>query len=407
MSNPPDLETLRYVLGELDAPAREAFARRLEHDPALRRQVRELQESLTDFAIDAAPPEAMTAEDQRYVLDRILAANPVPPRARFIWSNAFRRWAWPLAACLLLGLNFWQWTRPGGAMGRDRDRMRAADATTEMATTSGESGVKTPSGADGTQLAANGASPGGIAGANAASEVVNIGPEELRRLREIRGEYDQLARDHARLQEEQLTVLRQLAAYALTERGVHRLAAMELVDPARYAAGQRRGLFDFAVNLLTEPGIVALGSATVPRVDMGGGITIPNTGFGQGVVDGAGTAAPVENPDGGGDGANIAEQTGDAYAWSVFDESSGRGFLNLYNLPETPAGQSLQLWVRAAADDNYIRVGEVPPDYQGGSGSLSYTLPGATQPPAEILITAEPEDALPAQPSGPPVLRGP
>jgi hypothetical protein len=95
------------------------------------------------------------------------------------------------------------------------------------------------------------------------------------------------------------------------------------------------------------------------------------------------------------------------YAWSVFDEKEQRGYLNLYNLPTPAADQSLQAWVRAADSREFQRVGEVPPQFHGGSGSLQYVLPSPTTTPAEILITVEPRAAPPAVPTGPAVLRGP
>jgi len=63
--------------------------------------------------------------------------------------------------------------------------------------------------------------------------------------------------------------------------------------------------------------------------------------------------------------------------------------------------------VKAANATDYQLVGEVPAQFYGKSGSLIYSLPGATQPPSEILITQEPRNATPTQPTGPTVLHGP
>ena len=81
--------------------------------------------------------------------------------------------------------------------------------------------------------------------------------------------------------------------------------------------------------------------------------------------------------------------------------------MNLYNLPQVPADGTLQLWVRAPATNTFQHVGEVPAQFQGGNGSLFYTLPETSPAPVEILVTQEPVGIAPAVPTGPVVLRGP
>ena len=251
MTNPPDLDALRYLLDDLDAEARSVFEQRLAHDPALQRTLRQTREALTHFATEAAPPESLPAADQRRVLAHVMAAMDHEPRRHP--RAALRRWAWPLAACILLALNLWQFTRPEAA---DGDRIARAQSAPGAPASVAERRNETDPAADAEAEAREGANAG--ATAVAAETPVTIGLDELRRLREIRLEYERLAADNDRLRAEHTEILRQLAAYALTERGVNRLAAMELVDPESYAAGQRKGLLDFALNLLTEPGIIAL-----------------------------------------------------------------------------------------------------------------------------------------------------
>lgn len=402
MNNPPEIEAMRYVLGELDREARLAFEWQVAHDPAIARILRETREGLAGFAVAAAPAEVVSPVTQRENLERIMTVVDAEPRVSRV-SRSLRRWAWPLAAGFLLALNLWQYSRSaeglGGAEAGGSGSKEGAvsiltqgepgEESAEVTATAGEE-IEGSIGLEAGAALADRTSPDGA--------VVPIGRRELQRLREIRLEYETLARENDRLRSEHVEILQQLAAYVLTEQGVNRLAAMELVDPESYAAGERKGLLDFALNLLTEPGIIALD----PAVEAGGGA--------EGGGDDTGTASTPPDAGGGaagGNGEDSAEVSQDPYAWSVFDEAQARGFLNLYNLPIPAAGESLQLWVRPATDAAYMRVGEVPAQYHGGSGSLTYTLPGSSQPPVEILVTTEPTEFPPSQPTGPPVLRGP
>ena len=92
---------------------------------------------------------------------------------------------------------------------------------------------------------------------------------------------------------------------------------------------------------------------------------------------------------------------------AVFDETGHTGCLNLYNLPLLPPTESLQLWIRTPDGQGYLRVGEVPTQLYGSSGSVYYTLPASLLPPQEILVTQEPRNAPITQPTGPVVLHGP
>ncbi len=381
MTNPPDLEALRYLLNEMDEESRAAFEERMEVDPLLQQTVHDTAEALGTFATSTAPAEPMAAADQEAAFQRVVdvAAADARKRRLMVWS---RRWAWPLAASLLLGLNLWQFW---GTEKPPQHQPAPAKPGT-IAFTSPETG-ETLGGSTLVSLEQADPQEGDIVAsaelAEHSPQVESVDFAELQRLREIRSAYEQLARENDRLQDEHTEILRQLATYALTEQGVNRLAAMELVDPASYASGERRGLFELALNLLAEPGIIALDPAVA-------------SGAGQGQGEGANVAAPAES-------GSVA----DPYAWSIFDESLDRGFLNLYNLPVPAEGNSFQLWVRPASGGSYTRVGEVPPQMHGGSGSLSYSFPGGDQPPAEILITTEPIDVIPDQPEGTPILRGP
>ena len=212
---------------------------------------------------------------------------------------------------------------------------------------------------------------------------------------------------------------------------------MELVDADSYARGERKGLISLARGLLTAPGIIAVApvtpppavqpSATVPptpvptpqlQTAVGGGV-IAGTTLGNGAVgvttvvpttvapgidanSNPSTVAPTTPPTAAPD-ASVAQP----YAWSVFDETEGQGYLNLYNLPVVPADQALQLWVKSADSADYRPVGEVPAQFYGSSGSLYYKLPDSTATPTDILITREPRNPAATKPTGPRILHGP
>jgi hypothetical protein len=209
---------------------------------------------------------------------------------------------------------------------------------------------------------------------------------ERRAIERLRAECTRLEQGNATLRAEYDGIIRRLAQRALVEQGVGRLAAMELVDAQSHARGERKGLLDLARGILTEPGVVAVGPAVnsppLPGID---GQNIAGSPPGQ-------TSSAAET---------------EPYAWSVFDEVENQGYLNLYHLPQVPADQALQLWVKPVDAGDYQHVGAVPSQFYGGSGSLYYKLPESSATPVEILITQEPRNAPPAKPKGAVVLHGP
>jgi hypothetical protein len=92
---------------------------------------------------------------------------------------------------------------------------------------------------------------------------------------------------------------------------------------------------------------------------------------------------------------------------SLFDQTQDQGYLDLYNLPQVSADQSLQLWVEPAGSQSFQNVGEIPSQFYGESGGVYYKLPAGTPTPAQIMITVENRGATPAAPTGTVVLRGP
>jgi len=237
-------------------------------------------------------------------------------------------------------------------------------------------------------------------------------------LEKLRTEYATLEHEREALRAEYDAIIRQLAQRALTSKGVGRLAAMELVDATSYARGERKGLVDIARDILTEPGIVAVEPIipppspnptepppTNPLVPTPDGPTATEN---ANTVNPPQPPPPTQTPPTPQPTPSTATPDQDQpYAWSVYDEAANRGYLNLYNLPTPSTDQALQLWVKSPGSTTYQSVGEVPPQFYGGAGSLYYNLPGATEPPSEILITREPRAAPPQQPTGPTILRGP
>lgn len=372
-------DALRYLLGEMDPDQHRAFTERMARDPVAAQAFKDCADSLTQFAISAAAPRPVSEFEREANLAAILArarpaAVPVPNRRRS-WGAL----AWPIAAALLIALNLLQFFSPRGvppAGTTPGTSLADASAASARTTTSGGSPSPSPTGL--TSASAGTSS-------NSTTGTPDRLTAEFARLEELRRDYAMLKQARDSLDQQYNVALQQLARRALTEQGIGRLAAMELVDANSYARGDRKGLMNLARDLLTEPGIVVVdpgrggpgevGVSEVPSLLPGGGT--PSTS----------TEAP--------------------YAWSVFDEKDNRGYLNLYNLPNVAPTDTLQVWVKPAGSAEFQPVGLVPPQYYGKSGSVSYELPAGNATPSEVLITLEPRQNRPARPTGPVVLRGP
>jgi hypothetical protein len=390
MSDDFATEALSYLLDEMSAERRAAFEQRLERDPALRAELKACADSLAHFAIETAPAEPMLHADQRVTLTAILGATQMratsaPTKRNLIaWPHLF----WPIAATLLLALNLVQFDRPIEARvleessqqqqrGASQNESSVREKNSRVAG-SGEPSTIQPE----DRLADPRAST--VANGTQASDNQSTPPaRERQQLAQLRRENSDLQRTNSVLRADYDAALRHLADRAILERGVGRIAAMELVDAGSYARGERRGLLEVARGILTEPGVV---------VD-----APPNPA----------TLGPVVSGNNKPDVSMVDPAPPSPYAWAVFDEQESRGYVNLYNLPPVAADQSLQLWVKPLEATTYYLVGEVPAQLAGGSGSYYYTLPPTSPPPAEILITQEPRNVPPTEPAGTVVLRGP
>ncbi len=417
------LDAFRCLIDDLEPVRRKLFMERLEREPEVAAELKHEAEAIARFACDAAPAEPMSPSAQRIALGSILAATAKGPRSagRPAPSKRWVRFGWPLAAALLLGLNVAQFYRPA-----PRDFSSRTDSS------NGE-----------------GANPGGgtttanrpANGADAAGRGRPATTDELRRLEKLRADYAAMQRKSEALQAEYDGMMQELTQRIATGHGIGRMAAMELVDAKSYARGERNGLISLARGLLTTPGIVAVAPLSPPAKTSA---TTPSSGavnagqsdvvasMSAGVQTGAGTnsvvsispipdlsalsangnSTPTPNPQARPGPvpttpAASAETSTAPYAWSVFDESEGQGYLNLYNLPAVSPDQVLLLWVKSPDSGDYRPVGEVPAKFYGGSGSVSYKLPDATAMPTEILVTQEPKNAPAAKPTGPAILHGP
>lgn len=290
--------------------------------------------------------------------------------------------------------------------------------------------------------------------------------EVLERLSVLRRENDHLQASNAALSAETQRLSQQVSVLTAASSGTTRLVAIELVDAASYANGNRNGLVDLARTILTTPGVVAASSVSEPSnagLNLGSTSTSnQTTGTQTGVTSSFGTTSTVAsagsltivdssplsvapilnssptslatttlsgstmsltsglsgtttlttntsgtNPPSTGTSPSSAAQSSEPYAWSVFDQSQSQGYLNLYNLPTVSAAQSLQLWVQVVGSSTFENVGTIPSQYYGGSGSVYYKLGSQSAIPSQILITVEPSQAVPTTPTGAVVVRGP
>jgi hypothetical protein len=414
-------EAFFYLLDELDAERRATFAEHLARDPVARAAFKSCADALAQFACETAPAEALPPAGQRAGLAAVLAKVSPDAAERGARAQPARRWrhVWPLAAAVLLGLNLLQYLQSTRTEAEGKEEASSPAAFAE----GGARPVGRSDRSSGPKAAA--------AAVKAPAEAVVA--NELRRLKDLRSDYARLQRSREALSAEYDRIIRQLAQRALVEQGVSRLAAMELVDSASYAKGERKGLINLARQFLTEPGIVAVEpvpqlapsspsvtpeistSSNTASITGGAASAIALNGLPgvQGVMPAVPTPTPVQpvtapsTPQAPATSGPPEAQSALPYAWSVFDETEHQGYLNLYNLPVVAADQSLQLWVKPADSAVYQRVGEVPAQFYGGSGSLYYKLPDSAATPAEILVTQEPRKAPVTKPTGPTVLRGP
>ena len=97
---------------------------------------------------------------------------------------------------------------------------------------------------------------------------------------------------------------------------------------------------------------------------------------------------------------------GEAVGFTVWRDDEQKGFLDIYNLPETGNGQEPFLWVRSSNLEPYKPVGFLP-ELDNGTGSFFYSVDEPNFTPTEIMITSEDSLQVGSDPSGDVLLRGP
>ncbi len=103
---------------------------------------------------------------------------------------------------------------------------------------------------------------------------------------------------------------------------------------------------------------------------------------------------------------DLAARESATVGFVAWRNDEGRGFLDVYNLPESRLGYEPFLWVRSKGAASYIPVGYLPP-LEKGSGPMSFTVDHDKFVPAEILITEESEDGPGRRPSDFQLMVGP
>ncbi|HLP08890.1 MAG TPA: hypothetical protein VK178_12055 [Opitutaceae bacterium] len=375
MNDDTSTEALRYLLDEMDEVRRAAFEASLERDPVATAEFKRTADSLAGFALATAPTATFAAEERVGLASAVLAAaQPVAKqRAR---GRRLALWAWPIAAALLLGLNLWQFFAPPG-MGR--------------ALLSAARGDGAPARPAGQSLAPQGiarvAAASAAAESGAKSAAVTTAPARARAPRDgerLRAELSALQRSYDSLEVERRALSTRLSQMA--HAAGSGIVAMELVDPERFAKGERRGLVALLQSLSSDP--------------LDGPIVVGRDGMSVAAVGVIATTKSV------GADAPLLSATPPS-AWSIFDAAEHEGLVNLFNLPEVPDDELLALWVKSGDGDSFRLVGELPPALYGGSGTVFVTLDPHLATPAEVLVTREKRGEPTEVPGATTVLRGP
>lgn len=380
-----------YVLGELDRDGRAAFEAQLARSPELRGEVRRCAETFATLAGGGASHDAPPAHVWANIEAAIAGAGaptmstaPADAAARTgrrivpLWWS----WGWPVAAAVLLGLNFLQWVKPGWL-----PRLQPFERGSETARAESPQGAGALSpathdtqGAAPTTATAAAASPTVPSGAVRSARDASGTPAELAQARaraqRLIDEYRRLAADYDELAEAVIPLLAS-GLLELRERGVW---TVELQSRSGVEGGATAGLWTRVQQLAPANGVALLAD----RWRLG-----PDPNAPPGVA--------VDTP---------TPSTPSPYALAVLNNEQGLGYLDLYNAPALPPGSELRLWLQNEGGSGYTAVGAVPGVLAGGSGGLVFRIPEAAGRASRVVITIEPV-ATPPQPSGPVVIEGP
>lgn len=375
MNDDTPTEALRYLLDEMDEVRRAAFEATLESDPVAAAEFKRTADSLAGFALTAAPATGLHPEERIGLASAVLAAaQPVAKqRAR---GRRLAAWAWPIAAALLIGLNLWQFFAPPGT---GRALLTALRGDAARVGPAGQ--PPAPQGLARVPAASAPTESGTAAAAVPANTGRARGSREGERLR---AELSALQRSYDSLEVERRALSTRLSQMA--HAAGSGIVAMELVDPERFAKGERRGLVALLQSLSSDP--------------LDGPIVVGRDGMSVAAVGVIATTKSV------GADAPLLSTTPPS-AWSIFDAAEHEGLVNLFNLPEVDDDELLALWVKSGDGDSFRLVGEIPPALYGGSGTVFVTLSTDMATPAEVLVTREKRGQPTEAPGTTTVLRGP
>lgn len=439
MNKVPEDQMLAYLLGEMTPAERAAFENRMRKDPVLLAAVRELESTLATSTLegqDAKPVgqglweriEAKIPEKSSVSIPGSVAAGGVADS----WLKRYRLWLPPgIAACLLLGVSMWVLTL-GLRMERQVDFIRSTAATEVI---EGEALERRAlvDGLDNLERASEGFVVSDFGDWNLEdiprlltriqrmedeirSRDVVIASRE-NRIAELEQVKERMVDEHAHLARSYRQLDQQFAELYERGPGLARFTVIELVDARSFAySGNRRGLAEVARQFLMSPSglltaapdedVYYIAGEEGAGADWGADSPMVAAGFR------AGEAPSVEEL-----GWEFETVSGEyarfesvssmdsPLAFTVWSDDDQKGFLDIYNLPDIPAGEVAQLWLRGAGSDSYLSVGVLPP-LERGTGSLFYAVDEIEFTPREVLITVESGSGSSA-PSGRVLLRGP
>lgn len=412
----PDHRIIDYLLGELSPAERIAFEREMADSPELKAEVRGWE---ADMAKGFGEPGPAASDDLWHKIEAAL------PEAE---SSAARRrplWLFPAAAAALMAfaliITFLLFSGPRGSDHRaiqfaESEALAPLQLLAERLKLEGVL-------RDGETLAD--INPDDLLERIRQADSAALARQAEGRLRE--GEWARSDESYREMQQQQALLASAYETlsdryFALFENrpGMARFTVIELVDANTFLSnGPRMGLAELARQFLMNDSMVggneplygpgleeglpinfsSLAAATRWPDQSNAGVPdtegIPAVGTGQshgGPASGNQNYIPVgvdETP----------------FAFTVWSDDDQKGFMDIHNLPPIPAGQSANLWVRAAGTEEYLLIGTVP-NFEKGTGSLFYSIEEPDFSPGEVIITLE-SDPQAQQPGQKILLQGP
>jgi len=400
---------LRYVLDDLPDAERAALDAALAEDAELRAALREVTDDMAAWAeaeagecpeLPTAMPAAVSnlkarakaeAPQEAAGTPEPVVAFPIPEATPA--SNPLLRWAWPVAAAVLLGLNVWQLSdRPDG------------DASADDLLAQNTSG----------------------ANPRISSDVATLSPAQMRlELERLTALSNKLNADLAQQNDtldamsEEITAWREQATLAMTANQAWQGEYARLLDRVSPLFDPADNLSRYTVIELADPTALASGAEVVGfrryaedvLMSLGSPPSAPQEAVGPAIdtsedrlaLAGVGTDDPNEVLT---SSLNAPPQTnGQPAAFTVWNEDQQAGFIDFYDLPTPGDGMEFRVYIQTAESDAYQSVGTLDRDFI--SGSVSYEPVGENLTITGMVVAEEPIESTVTQPSGTIILRGP